>query len=369
MPNKAVLAVAVVVLIGLVGAGFMLMQQEAPPQQVVPKAGLNASLVLAFNARGDINITAANKALSGEGIIADKQGRLYTVDRITTGDIYMIDPKDPKLVTVAKVPKMEATARDGRKSMVIPSLLGLAFDKQGNLYIAGSGLPSQDPAKPLGFIFKVDAGKISATNPGDAEVWATDVPGANGIAFDKNGNLYVSTFGLGKIYMVPSTGGQGKVVVDKLLTPNGLAFDKKGVLYSANTRNGTIDRIELYSNGTVKTVTEWVRDSKLLGADGLQIDSSGNIWIVANARNALVAVTPDKNIIEVAKNDNKGPLEAPASLVFVGKTIYIINADFDTAPASFDRSNLEPGNRPRQPGVGPSIAKVEVGIEGLPLPP
>jgi sugar lactone lactonase YvrE len=140
---------------------------------------------------------------------------------------------------------------------------------------------------------------------------------------------------------------------------NGIAFSKDGtILWSANNQNGTIYRIEINPDGTVKGFAEWLKDPKLLGIDGIQLDTAGNIWGVANRRNALVAITPDKKIIDVAVNDNNGPLEFPASMVFVGKTIYIANTDGATG-----------ANSPRQPGVGPSIAKVEVGIEGLPLPP
>jgi len=390
MVSKTILAVAIVVVIAI-GAGVFLMQQPAPeqsmapkpvdqppqeevkppepPKPIIPQEGLSASLVIALNPRGDINITAANKALSSEGIAADKQGRLFLADRVTMGEVYMVDPKDPKLVTVAKIPRMEATTRDARKNLVIPSVLGMTFDKQGNLYIAASGLPGQDPAKPLGFILRVDASQLNPSNPGNATVWATGVPGANGIAFDKNGNLYVSTFAAGIIYMVPPTGGEAKVFAQKLGTPNGIAFDQNNIMYVVSTRNASIWRIELNADGTLKNVAEYVRDPKLVGGDGLQVDSAGNIWVVANARNALVAVTPEKRVIDVAKNDNKGPLEAPASLVIVGKIVYIANADFEAAPAAFGGDANEPGNRPRLPGAGPGVAKVEIGIEGAPVPP
>jgi len=373
MTRKAIIVVAVLVVLGLIGAGIYFMQQPPAPQQAqlpspapqqpaapppfVPQSGLQGAVVVALNARGDMNLTAANKALSGEGIIADKQGRLYTADRITTGEIYMIDPKNPKLVAVAKVPRMQNTPARGDPQMVIPSLLGLAFDKAGNLYIASSGLSGQDPQRPVGFIFRVPANKLDPANPGEAQVWATGVPGANGIAFDSKGNLYVS--GRSTIYMVPPAGGEGKVLQTRVNGTNGIAFSKdETILWSANNQNGTIYRIEINPDGTVKGFTEWLKDPKLLGIDGIQLDTAGNIWGVANRRNALVAITPDKKIIDVAVNDNKGPLEFPASMVFVGKTIYIANTD-----------GANGANSPRQPGVGPSIAKVEVGIEGLPLPP
>mgnify|MGYP001567375074 CR=1 FL=1 len=108
MVNKAILAVAIVVVIAI-GAGVFLMQQPAPEQSmapkpadqppqkevkppepskpIIPQEGLSASLVIALNPRGDINITAANKALSSEGIAADKQGRLFLADRVTMGEV------------------------------------------------------------------------------------------------------------------------------------------------------------------------------------------------------------------------------------------------------------------------------------------
>lgn len=379
MPSKALISVVVIVVIAVIGAGFVLMQQPSPqqapapkpapqpqqpvpapappPQPFVPQSGLQSAVVIALNAKGDINLTAANKALNGEGIIADKQGRLYVTDRVTTGEIYMVDPKNPKLITVARVPKMENTPARGEKQMVIPSLLGLAFDKAGNLYIAVSGLPGQDPQKPVGFILRVPANKLDPNYPSEAEVWATGVPGANGITFDSKGNLYVS--GRNTIYLVTPAGGQGKVLKTGVNGTNGIAFSRDGtILWSANSQNGSIWRIEMNPDGTIKGFTEWLKDPKLAGIDGIQLDVAGNIWGVPNRRNALVAITPDKKIIEVAKNDNKGPLEFPASLIFLGKTIYIYNSDGDRDV-----------NSPRQPGVGPSIAKVEVGIEGLPLPP
>ena len=313
--------------------------------------------MIALNARGDINLTVANNALNGEGIIADRQGRLYVTDRITKGEIYMVDPKSPKLLTVARVPKMENTPATGAKQMVIPSLLGMVFDKAGNLYIAVSGLPGQDPQKPVGFILRVPANKLDPVYPGDAEIWATGVPGANGITFDSKGNLYAS--GRNTIYLVTPAGGEGKVLKTGVNGTNGIAFSRDGtILWSANSQNGSIWRIEMNPDGTIKGFTEWLKDPKLAGLDGIQVDIAGNIWGVPNRRNALVAITPDKKIIEVAKNDNKGPLETPASIVFVGKTIYIYNSDGNNGD-----------NMPRQPGVGPSIAKVEVGIDGLPLPP
>ncbi len=392
MPSKALIVVAVIVVIAVVGAGFVLMQQPSPqqapapkpapapapqpappPPPYVPPSGLKASLVVALNpieiAKG--NLTAANKAWVLEGAIMDKQCRVFFDERVTTNGIYMVDPKsqNPKPVLVAKVPQMLNTPARGDPQMVNPGILDMAWDKQGNLYISGSGLPGQDPAKPVGFVWRVDANKLDPANPGEAKIWGTETIRANGIAIDKNGNVYVS--GNNTIYRVPSTGGKAEVLKKGVNGTNNIAFNKDGtILWATNTAGGAIWKIDIARDGTVAGVSEWIKDPKLFGADGIAVDVQGNLWVTALARNAIVTITPDKKIIDVVKNDNNGPLEAPTDVHFCGKTIYIGSADFEISIAlRYDKNNPEPGNSPRQLGVGPNISKVDVGIEGLPLPP
>ncbi len=392
MPSKALIAVAVIVVIAVLGAGFVVMQQPSPqqapapkpapapapqpappPPPYVPPSGLKASLVIALNSPEIVlkNLTAANNAWVLEGVVPDKQCRIYVDERVSTGSVYRIDdPKNPKLVLVAKAPKMQNTPARGDPQMVTPTLLDMAFDKQGNLFISGSGLPSQDPQKPVGFVFRVPANKLDPANPGEAEVWATGTPGANGIAIAKNGDVYIS--GRNTIYRVRSTGGQGEVLKTGVNGTNNIAFNKDGtILWATSTANNAIWKIDIAPDGTVAGFSEWIRDPvKLISPDGIGVDVQGNLWVSSLSRNAIVAITPDKKIIDVVKNDNAGPLEAPTDLHWCGKTLYIGSADFERAPVDLDKNNLEPGNRPRQPGVGPNISTVpDVGIEGLPLPP
>jgi hypothetical protein len=92
------------------------------------------------------------------------------------------------------------------------------------------------------------------------------------------------------------------------------------------------------------------KDPLLYGADGFAFGPKGDFYVCANERNSIVKVTSDGKVAEVAGNDNHGPLEFPASLHFVGTTLYVSNYDLPRGV-----------NKPNEPGIGTSIAKIEPG--------
>jgi sugar lactone lactonase YvrE len=95
-----------------------------------------------------------------------------------------------------------------------------------------------------------------------------------------------------------------------------------------------------------------VQSPLLEGADGLDFDRTGKLWVAANERNALVTVTPDGQVQEIAKNGSSGPLEFPAAIVFSGDTAYIAN--YDTPR----RDNMDANGKSALDGIGASIAQI-----------
>jgi sugar lactone lactonase YvrE len=176
-----------------------------------------------------------------------------------------------------------------------------------------------------------------------AQTFATGTAGANGIAFDRQGNLFISGGASGIVYRVGSNGGaaQAAIQIDKhsrtlpdgktqqAIVANGLEFDGKGVLHVADTSRGAIWKVMIGADGKGGKSALLAQSPLLEGADGLAFDRSGKLWVAANERNALVTVTPDGQVQEIAKNGSQGPLEFPAAIVFVSNTAYIAN--FDTA--------------------------------------
>jgi sugar lactone lactonase YvrE len=271
---------------------------------------------------------------------------------------------------------------------------GLTGDHNGNLYSAGRGgadpcpvyrvpaaggpsavvgviSPPCGPAGlafgPDGRLFIADSGRImvltpDAAAPPTASVFASGVPGANGVAFDQRGRLWVSdgTTGQGRVWRLSAAGtptevfrvqpmvnevnlvnGVGGVGRDPRSAPpaavtvtptgrsaantegsqhlvaNGVAFDSNGTLFVADTARGAIWRVELNPNGGLRSPagcdTTFAPDTLCLsnilvahpyleGLDGIALDSAGTIWGTANERNAIVTVSADGRAVEFFRN-------------------------------------------------------------------
>ena len=155
----------------------------------------------------------------------------------------------------------------------------------GTIYIAESGANRVRKLDATGDIIPV----LNATNPG-------------GLALDKDGNLYIAeTGGSSRIMKVDKNGessvfaGGGSTLGDgepatqaRLGRPVGLAFDKDGNLYIADLDNHRIRKVD--TNGIITTVAgngengfgpdnEPATTSSINGPQGIAVDNQGNIYI------------------------------------------------------------------------------------------
>ena len=307
------------------GAGCAREKPEAPLIPPVTQAMLTTV--------GDSASTIEGIALAG--------GKLYVCDW-KDGTIYRVDPAAPTPVAVGGLPIPAGT-----------SILGMVTDSSGNLYLA---VP--DP----GVVYRVAAARLGAPDfdrRKDAVAFASGAKGANGVTFDPRGHLWITGGNTGNLYHVGPAGGAvatfasgfSAVSTDTTIpvrgyTVNGIAFDSKGGLYTANTGTGEITRIAVgpdYKPGAIGT---FVRDPRLIGADGILMDSQDNLWVDANYRNTLARVGPDGTITIVASSTPRGtyadstmvpayPQEGtanvfrfPAELKILGRTAYLANLNF-----------------------------------------
>jgi sugar lactone lactonase YvrE len=300
----------------------------------------------------DLDPNSSAQTVVIESIAADPQGLLYVCDRVT-GNVLRIDPKNPRPVIVGRVETREV---DGKPVRADSS--GLIFNEGGDLYLTSGGFRE---------ILRIKKSDLNPENPGIAETFATGTEGANGIAFDKKGNLYVSGGRNGKIYRIGSAGGAAedwaqielhtRTLADgktqQAIPANGLVFDSQGtVLYIADTARGAIWKLAIGADGKPGKPSLMAQSALLEGADGPAFDPKGNLWVAANERNAIVEVTPDGKVRDVIKNDSKGPLEFPTAAIFVGNTAYVSN--FDTAR----RDNLAADGKTSLDGIGASIIQI-----------
>ncbi|MBI1790708.1 MAG: gluconolaconase [Acidobacteria bacterium] len=106
-----------------------------------------------------------------------------------------------------------------------------AVDRYGNIFATFSGSRGQKVAVA---VYKIDSG-------GSARPFVNDLMNATGMAFDREGMLYVSSRFDGVVYQVTPNGSMG-VYVEGMGVATGLAFDEDNNLYVGD-RSGTIFKI------------------------------------------------------------------------------------------------------------------------------
>jgi len=192
--------------------------------------------------------------------------------------------------TVVKI--VNGTATPFASGLPAQSFNSLAFDSYGQLYVAASN----------GTTVTRIALDGSKTN------FASNLIHAQGIAIDRNNNVFVSEYGSslgqGHIYKYSST---GRTTFDSnLKNPQGLAFDAAGNLYCAETANDTIYKYSPTGNRTVFATTG--------GPSFLTFDLAGNLF-VARTTGVISKISPNGTVSPFTTTNSIGGLttEPPLS--------------------------------------------------------
>jgi glucose/arabinose dehydrogenase len=196
-----------------------------------------------------------------------------------------------------------------------------ALDAQGTIYATFSGTRGQ---KVTTSVFKIDLNRVM-------HPFLNEVMNATGIAFDREGNLYVSSRMEGSIYKV-TPGGQRSTYAQGMGVATGIAFDRNENLYVGD-RTGTIFKIspdrqifvfatvepsvaayhlafgpagDLYMTGPTTSSFDHVLRISPAGEvasfyrglgrpQGLAFDIEGNLYVTASleGRRGVVRLTPD----------------------------------------------------------------------------
>lgn len=262
-----------------------------------------------------------------EGITADIFGNLYVTSFAPNGSV----PNG----------RIAVLSHSGRVLRVLDvatgsaGLLGIAFNpKTHDLLVADLGLAQVVKVNPI-----TGASSVFTSIPG-----GPNVAGPNALAFDGDGNVYISDSFQGVIWRTgPSGGAASAWLTDPQLTTNGippfgangLAFNRgETALFVANTGNDSVVRVPVKSDGTAGTPEVLVYG--INGADGLMIDKHDNIWIAANQSDEIVVIDPTGRPLAklgdfdgVRRDGTVRGLLFPASLVRSRGFVYITNLALD----------------------------------------
>jgi sugar lactone lactonase YvrE len=219
--------------------------------------------------------------------------------------------------------------------------LGMAFDRNDDLFVCDLKHAA---------VFRVE------TRTGRVDRFADGAPGhdlriPNYPAFDSRGRLYVSdSHGFGD----PGPGvfrfdrdGRGELWFDRTVVfANGLALDRGETnLYVAETFASRLFRIPISEDGSAgeREDVASLPDGAL--PDGLAFDVEGNLYVGCYEPSQVLRVDPSGRVETVFRDWTAHTLAHPTNLAFRGTTMFTAN---------LGRWHL---------------TRLEVGVEGLPLPP
>jgi sugar lactone lactonase YvrE len=269
----------------------------------------------------------------------------------------------------------------------------------------------------------------NATTPPVATLFATGVPGTNGVAFDGDGNLWtgdgttgqgrvwkitpdgtvtevfrippmanevnlvagvggigrdVRTLGPGTITVTPTTRNAANTLGSQPLVANGIVVTRRGSLIIADTARGALWVAEFDRKGnltsktgcdTTYTANTLCMDSVLVahplleGADGIALDLIGGVWVSANERNAIVYVSLLGDVNEVYRN----PPDATTRLRNKGPlesptSPVVVGHKFCTANSDGNRRDNFPNTEGEIGGPGQPRGKISCFNERILIP-
>lgn len=128
---------------------------------------------------------------------------------------------------------------------------------------------------------------------------------------------------------------------------DGIAIDKEGVLYVGNFGDGTIWKVYLNLDGSMRSKELFVKDSKHLKVtDGMTFDDKGNLYIADFSVNAVGKVTPDGKVERMAQSPDSdglhGELDQPGEPCFWNGNLIVSCFDTVVGPGKFNTKHEQP---------------------------
>ena len=128
---------------------------------------------------------------------------------------------------------------------------------------------------------------------------------------------------------------------------DGIEFDKFGNLYVGNFGDGAVHKITFNDDGSARDNRVWARDpAQLKSTDGMIIDSEGNIYIADFCANAVARVAPNGSVTRIAQSPDStgvnGDLDQPGEpIIWQGKLV-VTCFDLVVGPQMVNRKHEMP---------------------------
>jgi len=238
------------------------------------------------------------------------------------------------------------------------------LDFQGNVFTTFSGTRGQ---KVSTSIFKIDTNRV--THP-----FLNDVMNATGIAFDREGSLYVSSRLEGSIYKV-TPGGQASAYAQGMGVATGIAFDRDENLYVGD-RTGTIFKIS-----PDRQIFVFATIEPSVAAYHLAFSAAGDLYVTGPTTSSfdhVMRVSPAGEVTSFYRGlgrpqglafDIEGNLYVAGSLAGKRGVICITpDGQAEVAVSGYDLVGLAFGRHGSMIlATNDTLIELALGIEGMPL--
>ena len=295
------------------------------PSNGTPLGFASASLA----ATGAPAATVAATSSTGRDVTFDQDGNLWTLG--ATDSTLQRIPASSLGTGGAKT----ADRTIDLKIACSPPTAGLAFDKNGNLWVSSTCSNK---------VLRVAAAQLAVSGDVVPAVSVTTPKSAAGIAFDKGGNLWVSdpddahllrfdASSLAASTSTPSLTMSIKTSNSGDYKPSWLAFDASGNLWGNDFGGNVIFKLTPadQGGGATKTVTPGIEITLNVGAllEGMAFDEGGGLWTAFNAgKFARVAAS------QLGTSTNAGNPTVPQTIISSADVGYVGNLAFYPAPAA-----------------------------------
>jgi len=257
---------------------------------------------------------------------------------------------------------------------------GVAFDANGNLWVSTYGQSTIQEYSPS----QLSAGGT----PVPILILSQAVYGATGVAFDASGNLWVvgnSSFGVIVRFTPAQLAAGGNPTPSLVITmsvqtpmaPNGIAFDSQGNLWVSSGATNTLleyTAAQITAPGVLTpAITLTANGNSIDGPLLIAFDPNGNLWVANGGNNSVVAfsagelATSGSPTPSITLTANAGSLDNPAGLAFdASGNLWVSNMSGNTV-VEFAASQLAASGSPT-PSVTVSGASLN-GPVGLAFDP